>query len=245
MPEEINRLVTDALADMLFTPSEDADENLLREGVPAEKIKLVGNIMIDTLVVNIERARRLKAYEKFGVKERSYALVTLHRPSNVDNETALSFIMESLIRLSGELPTIFSVHPRTKKQLVSFGLWERVNSLPALKISEPLSYHDSIGLIDRARFVLTDSGGIQEETTFMGIPCLTLRPNTERPITVTHGTNKLTSLETLEDDLKNVLNGHYKRGSVPELWDGLTGERIIKVLTDEAPSQVARFEHIS
>ena len=233
MPEEINRLVTDVLADLLFTPSEDADENLLREGISADKIKRVGNIMIDTLVSNLDIARQRKPYEKFGLKEKSYALVTLHRPSNVDNDHSFSYVIECLIRLSQKLPVIFPAHPRTKKQLISFGLWEQVNSAPFLKLSEPLSYHDSIGLIDKARFVLTDSGGLQEETTYLNIPCLTLRPNTERPITISQGTNKLTSLDILEQDLSNLINGYHPNGKIPELWDGKTGERIVEVLLQQ------------
>lgn len=234
MPEEINRLVTDALADLLFTPSEDADENLLHEGISANKIKRVGNIMIDTLLANLDKARQRQMYDKFGLKENKYAYVTLHRPSNVDDNFNLSQIMKCLIKLSDDLPVIFPVHPRTKKQLILSGLWERTNNIiPRLILTEPLSYHDSISLIDKARFVLTDSGGIQEETTFLKIPCLTLRPNTERPITISQGTNKLTSLDTLKKDIGQILNGNNKQGKIPELWDDMTGERIIKILLQQ------------
>lgn len=231
MPEEINRIVTDSIADLLLTPSEDGDANLIREGIPKERIKRVGNIMIDTLAVNLEKARQLRPGDQFGVKEENYVFVTLHRPSNVDNKSSLSVIIDRLVKLAEKIPVIFAMHPRTKKNLQQFGLDQAMNG-SGLMISSPLGYHDTIGLVDKARFVLTDSGGLQEETTFLGIPCLTLRPNTERPITITNGTNQLTSLGSLEKDIANLLNGKGKKGSIPELWDGHTAERIIKILAD-------------
>jgi UDP-N-acetylglucosamine 2-epimerase (non-hydrolysing) len=230
MPEEINRIVTDALSDFLFTPSVDADENLLKEGIPATKIKRVGNIMIDTLVAHLDKARQCKSYDRFEVKEKAYAFVTLHRPSNVDDKVSLSSVMECLVQLSKRLPVIFPVHPRTRKRLTQFGLWKETNDTKKLILCDPLGYYETIGLVDKARFVLTDSGGLQEETTFLKIPCLTLRPNTERPITITLGTNKLTSLETLTDDVAYVLNGYRPAGRIPELWDGKTAERIVEIL---------------
>jgi len=230
MPEEINRLVTDALSDLLFTPSEDADENLLREGISVDKIKRVGNIMIDTLVAHLERARQGRPYNRFGLRENNYVFVTLHRPSNVDDERSILQIMDCLINLSKKLPVMFPVHPRTRKNLVQFGLMEESNNSKKLMLCEPLGYHETIGLVDKARFVLTDSGGLQEETTFLGIPCLTLRPNTERPITISQGTNKLTSLDALEQDFNDVLNGCHPVGRIPELWDGKTAQRIIDIL---------------
>ena len=230
MPEEINRLVTDAIADLLFTPSEDADENLLREGIPDAKIKRVGNIMIDTLVSHLDKARQQKPCRRFNLKDKEYVFVTLHRPSNVDNERSLSGLMGSLMRLSERLPILFPVHPRTKNKLVEFGLMEKTNPYKKFKLCEPLAYHDTIGLVDNARFVLTDSGGLQEETTFLRIPCLTLRPNTERPITIHQGTNKLTSLDILEKDFTDVLNGSHPVGHIPELWDGQTANRIVAYL---------------
>ena len=233
MPEEINRLVTDVLACLLFTPSEDADENLLREGVLPDKIKRVGNVMIDTLILNLEKARECRTYEKFDLKENHYAFVTLHRPSNVDDKHTLSHIIGSLEKLSKDLPVIFPVHPRTKKQLISFSLWDRANKIYGLHLIDSLGYHDSICLVDNSRFVLTDSGGLQEETTFLKIPCLTLRPNTERPITIRQGTNRLTSLETLERDFDNLLNSYHPIGKIPELWDGKTAQRIVEVLVSQ------------
>ena len=223
-------IVTDALSDLLFTPSEDADENLLREGIPLLKIKRVGNIMIDTLVVQLDKTRHCKSYGRFGLKPKEYVFVTLHRPSNVDNKTSLSIIMECLTRLSENLPIVLPAHPRTRKTLMEFGLWQESNNSRRLILCEPLGYRETISLADKAQFVLTDSGGVQEETTFLKIPCLTLRPNTERPITITQGTNKLTSLETLEQDFDCVLNGYRPSGRIPDLWDGKTAERIIEIL---------------
>jgi UDP-N-acetylglucosamine 2-epimerase (non-hydrolysing) len=232
MPEEINRIVTDSIADLLFTPSEDGDENLIREGVPKERIRRVGNIMIDTLAVNLEKARQRRPGDQFEVKEENYVFVTLHRPSNVDNKHSLSIIIDRLVKLAEKIPVIFAMHPRTKKNLQQFGLDRAING-SGLIISSPLGYHDTIGLLDKARFVLTDSGGLQEETTFLGIPCLTLRPNTERPITIINGTNQLTSLDSLEKDIANLLNGKGKKGVIPELWDGHTAERIIEILKEK------------
>ncbi|OGL43447.1 MAG: UDP-N-acetylglucosamine 2-epimerase [Candidatus Schekmanbacteria bacterium RBG_16_38_10] len=230
MPEEINRLVTDALSDFLFTPSEDADENLLREGILPEKIIRVGNVMIDTLASNLGKLQANLQCEKYGLREKQYAFVTLHRPGNVDDESKLSHIVDCLIRVSNKLDIIFPVHPRTKKQMELFHIWEKAKGIPRLVLTEPLGYLDTIGLVNSARFVLTDSGGLQEETTFLKIPCLTLRPNTERPITISKGTNKLTSVQTLEQDISHVLSGFSPPDVVPELWDGLTGERIIQAL---------------
>ncbi len=230
MPEEINRLVTDALADLLFTPSEDADQNLLREGIPGDKIKRVGNIMIDTLILNLEKARALEPYSHYGLEEKKYVFVTLHRPSNVDSQNSLSTIIGQLILLSQSLPVIFPLHPRTEKNLIQYGLLPASNQYLNLKLCKPVGYFESIGLADKARFVLTDSGGLQEETTFLKVPCLTLRPNTERPITITLGTNKLTSLNNLQDDITQILNGNHQQGEIPELWDGRTSERILNIL---------------
>src|SRR5258708_1989102 len=203
MPEEINRLVTDALADLLLTPSEDANENLRREGVPGEKIKLVGNIMIDSLIENVEKARQSSTLQNLGLDGKPFVYVTLHRPSNVDHKENLDRIIAELTRLSHELPVVFPMHPRTRKMLSQFGI--SVEQFNGFKILDSIGYHDSLYLTERARFVLTDSGGLQEESTFFRTPCLTLRPNTERPITISVGSNKLTSPAVLRSDIDHVL----------------------------------------
>lgn len=231
MPEEINRLVTDALADLLLTPSRDADKNLLREGVSKEKIKFVGNIMIDTLLRHTEKARALKPQKKYNLEDEQYVFVTLHRPSNVDEKKSLTTIIRHLTNLSKKIPVFFPMHPRTRKNLIAFGLQDKIAKTKNMIITDPIGYHETIGLIDKSAFVLTDSGGLQEETTVLGIPCLTLRPNTERPVTVTHGTNKLTTLKSLSEDMKMLFVGKNKRRRIPPLWDGKTAERIIKILT--------------
>ncbi|SHG03430.1 UDP-N-acetylglucosamine 2-epimerase (non-hydrolysing) [Desulfacinum infernum DSM 9756] len=228
MPEEINRLVTDVLADLLLTPSPDADENLLREGVPPERIRRVGNIMIDTLVANLPRARARRTHDRLGLEAGRYAYVTLHRPSNVDRPDSLEAILGNLIRLSRDLPVVFPVHPRTQKSLEAFGL-DGVTS-PGLRKIPPVGYHDSLCLTENARLVLTDSGGLQEESTYFRTPCLTLRPNTERPVTVTEGSNRLTSLQSLAGDIQAVLDGPRRLGRVPDLWDGRTADRILTAL---------------
>ena len=227
MPEEINRLVTDALANLLLTPSPDADENLLREGIPREKIRRVGNVMIDTLIDNLDKARELRATDRFELKEHRYVFVTLHRPSNVDNEKTFTSIMGALAGLSERMDVIFPVHPRTRKQMVSFGILEKAKQSPRLMITDPMNYLDTICLVEKARFVITDSGGLQEETTYLKIPCLTVRPNTERPITISQGTNKLTSLKNLSMDIDQLLNGNSQRSQIPVMWDGKAGGRVI------------------
>lgn len=227
MPEEINRIVTDVLADLLFTPSSDADENLRREGMNEGKIKRVGNIMIDTLVMNMEKALGEKTHIQMGLREKGFIYVTLHRPSNVDHQGIFGRIVNELKYLSGEIPILFSVHPRTKKRLVEFDLIGKLNGFPHILLKEPLGYHDSICLTMNAKFVLTDSGGLQEETTYLKIPCLTLRSCTERPITIQEGTNKLTDIDRFRKDAADILKGNIKEGKIPELWDGKTAERIV------------------
>jgi UDP-N-acetylglucosamine 2-epimerase (non-hydrolysing) len=223
MPEEINRLVTDQLSQLLFTPSSDADANLLREGIAAEQIYLVGNVMIDTLISLLPRAMETK---KNGFPT-SYALLTLHRPANVDDHEVLSQILTSVLGVSKDLPVIFPVHPRTRRKISQFGL-----TTSGMHLCDPVSYLEFLALQARAAVVLTDSGGIQEETTYLGIPCLTLRPNTERPITVEMGTNILigSDMQKLRVELSNILDGRVKKGSVPPLWDGHAGQRIASIL---------------
>lgn len=228
MPEEINRLVTDALADLLLTPSPDADENLRREGAAPEKIRCVGNIMIDTLTANLEKARSRRTYERFHLEPGRFVYVTLHRPSNVDDRDALSGIMGDLWRLSRSFPVVFPIHPRTRKNMAAFGI--SVAAAAALHLVDPVGYHDSLCLAENARFVLTDSGGLQEETTFFRTPCLTLRPNTERPVTVTQGSNRLTAPDRLWKDIESVLNAPERLGRAPDLWDGRTAERVLDEL---------------
>jgi UDP-N-acetylglucosamine 2-epimerase (non-hydrolysing) len=223
MPEEINRIVTDGIADLLFTPSEDGDVNLQREGIPPEKIYRVGNVMIDSLVQFLPAAMRCS---KNGLPER-YALVTLHRPSNVDDSVSLRSILQALLEVSEQLEVFFPVHPRTRQRIEQFGINVRM-----LHLLEPVPYIEFLSLQRQAAVVITDSGGIQEETTYLGVPCLTLRSNTERPVTVTLGTNVLVGqdLVLLNSELARILEGRARKGSIPPLWDGHASERIAKVL---------------
>jgi UDP-N-acetylglucosamine 2-epimerase (non-hydrolysing) len=228
MPEEINRVVTDALADLLFAPSEDAMKNLSREGVPGARMRLVGNIMIDSLVANLPKAKQSTALERFSVEPHSFIYVTLHRPANVDSRSNLTAIAAELKKLSHKLPVVFPVHPRTRKMFSEFGL--DLAGHNGFRLAEPIGYHDSIWLTQNARIVLTDSGGLQEEATYFQTPCLTLRPNTERPVTIDVGSNRLTKVDTLSADLGNVLSQARRLGSIPPLWDGKTSERIVDAL---------------
>lgn len=223
MPEEINRLVTDQLADVLYTPSEDGDVNLRREGVPPEKIFRVGNVMIDSLVKLLPVAQR---QSPDGLPQR-YAVVTLHRPANVDDGDVLKGILQSLLDVNRELAIVFPAHPRTRRRIAEFELTAR-----QLRVLEPLPYVDFLALQARATVVITDSGGIQEETTYLGVPCLTLRTNTERPITVSLGTNVLVGSDPdkLRSELALILAGKGKTGTVPPLWDGKAGERIAALI---------------
>jgi len=228
MPEEINRIVTDALADLLLTPSEDADENLRREGVSPARIHRVGNVMIDSLLAARDQAARLPALAQLGLSPRAYAVCTLHRPSNVDDPEVLGGLIGALGDLSRELPVIFPVHPRTRKVIAGAGLSEAAARHPALRLVEPMGYLEFLALTSQARLVLTDSGGLQEETTALGVPCLTLRENTERPITVSVGTNLVVGNDParVRAEAQKILGGAGKRGRIPELWDGHTAERI-------------------
>ncbi len=228
MPEEINRLVTDAVSDLLFATSPDAVDNLVAEGVAREKIHLVGNPMIDTLRRHVEAARARDTARRFGLTPRGYALVTLHRPSNVDEPGSLNAILEALNALAVRLPVLFPVHPRTHARMEGIGF----APAPLLTLTEPLGYLDFLGLLDAARLVITDSGGIQEETTALGVPCLTLRANTERPITITEGTNRLlgTEASAILPAARELLDGEPPEPRCPALWDGLAGERIARTL---------------
>src|SRR5256886_558985 len=225
MPEEINRLDTDQLSEILFTPSADGDTNLLREGIAREKIHFVGNVMIDTLVRLLPLATQAK---KNGLP-RQYALVTLHRPANVYDPQMLRKILISMLALNKDLPVIFPLHPRTRQAIRQFGL-----ETDGIRMTDPVSYLEFLALQSRATVVITDSGGIQEETTYLGIPCLTARANTERPVTVEIGTKLLigVDMEQLRTESLNVVNGCGKKGSVPPLWDGHASERIASILTN-------------
>lgn len=226
MPEEINRLVTDAIADILWTPSPDGDANLLREGVAPEKIERVGNIMIDSLEMMRPRILAENAAARYGLEKGGYGVVTLHRPSNVDHPETLAKLCAALKRLAARIPLVFPVHPRTRKNLESFGLLADLAAAPGIHLDEPVSYVPFMSLVFNCRLVITDSGGVQEETTYLGIPCLTLRPNTERPITVTEGTNRLCTPEDVEKRAEEALADRLQPRR-PELWDGKTAERVV------------------
>jgi UDP-N-acetylglucosamine 2-epimerase (non-hydrolysing) len=226
MPEEINRLVTDTLADILWTPSPDADENLIAEGVAPEKITRVGNIMIDSYELMRERIQASGERNKLGYAERGYGVVTLHRPSNVDTRAPLAALVAQLTDIAAKLPLVFPVHPRTRKNVEAFGLWRELAEAPGLQVIEPLGYVDFMNLVCGARLAITDSGGIQEETTYLDIPCLTLRTTTERPITITEGTNRLVTTADLARTVDEVLDGHWTHGRKPALWDGHTAARV-------------------
>jgi UDP-N-acetylglucosamine 2-epimerase (non-hydrolysing) len=230
MPEEINRLITDALADLLWTPSEDADQNLTREGVDPKRICRVGNIMIDALEMMRSVVEARHAYQRYGLKPREYAVMTLHRPANVDSPEQLRRIVGAIQRMAEKLPIFFPVHPRTRQRLQEAGWWSSLLACRQVKMIDPLGYCDFMSLIFHCRLVITDSGGLQEETTYLGIPCLTLRENTERPITVTHGTNKLVTIEDLEENFTRALRGNWKKGTIPAMWDGRTAERVVTSL---------------
>lgn len=228
MPEEINRLVTDSLADILWTPSPDADENLMREGVSPKKICRVGNIMIDSLEMLRWRIERERTFDAFNLKPHTYGLVTLHRPSNVDNPEDLCKLMEALVAIATKLPLVFPVHPRTAKSLERCGLQSLVVGSQGLHLTPPLSYIPFMSLVFHCAVAITDSGGLQEETTYLGIPCLTLRPNTERPITIQQGTNSLCTVDALQARVDTLLSNGNESSRIPELWDGNTSARVIQ-----------------
>jgi UDP-N-acetylglucosamine 2-epimerase (non-hydrolysing) len=268
MPEEINRLLTDAISDYLFTPSPEGDENLAKEGVPAEKIFLVGDIMVDSLLFHLQQAKQTNILVRLGLKTQSsllspqssplsYALMTLHRPANVDDKQALERIVRGLLEVSAHFPILFPVHPRTAKQVKAFGMESsfQFHSSPDIKPEEyfeggslkrkihcfdPLGYLDFLNLMAHAKVVLTDSGGIQEETTILNIPCITLRDTTERPITLTDGTNVLVhnDPEKIVAEVKKVLDGQTRVSQCPSLWDGHTAERIVAVLASHGTDRI-------
>jgi UDP-N-acetylglucosamine 2-epimerase (non-hydrolysing) len=227
MPEELNRIVTDALSDRLFVSEPSGVTNLKREGIDEKRIALAGNVMIDTLLENLDRARSARAWERFDLKPHSFALATLHRPSNVDGRENLASILTAFAQISEKLPVLFAVHPRTRKRIDEFGLIALLAE-SRVRIVEPLGYLDTISLIEAARLVLTDSGGMQEETTALCVPCLTLRENTERPITLEVGSSRLVGSQcaAIVAAADEALAGPLRCGKVPELWDGKAAERI-------------------
>ena len=239
MPEEINRIVTDQLSDLLFTTERSAANTLRQEGIPDSRIRFVGNVMIDTLFQLREQARHSEILRRLALAPREYALSTLHRPSNVDTLAAAENTVEAIRVLARALPVVLPMHPRTRAKLEQFGLFESIVAA-GVKVIEPQGYLDFLCLTDHARVVFTDSGGIQEETTALGVPCLTFRENTERPITVTDGTNQLlgTDPRRLERALSELLNGNARPAKVPELWDGHAAERILDAI---APGNAARL----
>ncbi len=236
MPEEINRLVTDAIADVLWTPSPDADEHLRREGVAPEKIDFIGNIMIDSYELQRARIEADGTRERLGLKPGEYGIVTLHRPSNVDDRAKLTLLMQQLRATAERIPLVFAVHPRTRKRLQDFDLLAQHDSAaqPALRLIDPLGYIPFMNLASAARLAITDSGGLQEETTYLGIPCLTLRENTERPITVAEGSNRLVRADTLLENVKAALEGRWQTGHRPQLWDGKAAQRAVEALRRRA-----------
>jgi UDP-N-acetylglucosamine 2-epimerase (non-hydrolysing) len=228
MPEEINRLVTDMLADILWTPSPDGDDNLIREGVPKSKIHRVGNIMIDSLEMVREKIQDETTTRDLRLENRRFAVVTLHRPSNVDAPNKLKELCETLVAMSKKIPLVFPVHPRTRKNIQKAGLNGSLSVGRRLLLLEPLSYRRFMNLVFNCRLAITDSGGIQEETTYLGIPCLTLRPNTERPITITRGTNQLCEADDLLQRVEGVLSSPEKAPPKIELWDGRAAARVVQ-----------------
>jgi UDP-N-acetylglucosamine 2-epimerase (non-hydrolysing) len=226
MPEEINRVLTDRLSDLLFTPSRDGDENLRQEGIEPSRVHFVGNVMIDSLNAALPRARESRIHDRLEISRKGYALATLHRPANVDEPAALSRLLSALAAVAAQIPVVFPIHPRTRSRLPA-GF-----AAKGIKLVEPLGYLDFLALTADARLVMTDSGGIQEETTALGVPCLTLRENTERPVTVDVGTNQLVGTDPAKAAVaaREVLAGRARQGSLPELWDGRAAERVADVL---------------
>lgn len=230
MPEEINRVITDHLSDLLFTTEESANVNLRNEGIHEAKIHFVGNCMVDTLLRHVERAVEQSPWEKQGIQPGQYALLTLHRPSNVDSQDTLTELMRTIGELPMEVPILFPVHPRTRERLAHWGIELKSH----IRLCEPMPYLTFLGLMAKAAYVLTDSGGIQEETTILNIPCLTLRWNTERPVTIEKGTNRLVGSDSqqIRENVDTILAGRWPSGDKPPLWDGRAYERIVDVIQD-------------
>jgi len=240
MPEELNRLMTDAISDYLLIPSTDGETNLLNEGADRSKIFFVGNIMIDSLIQYKVRSDNSEILNKLDLKSENgdveeYVLITMHRPSNVDNKESLKILLETFQKLGDEIKLVFPIHPRAMKNIQLHGLEEDFLNIDNLLLIEPVGYYDFMKLQMEAKFILTDSGGIQEETTYFGIPCLTVRPNTERPVTITEGTNELVELsaDVILEKSRKILGGNYKKGSIPQYWDGHTADRIVQIFREK------------
>ena len=237
MPEEINRLVTDVISDYLFVTEKSGLDNLKREGIPDEKVHFVGHVMIDSLIHFAEKAKHSAIMEELKVLPQDYALVTLHRPSNVDGKESFTRLLDAFSEIEKNLKIIFPIHPRSLKMIEQFGLQEKVDNMKNLHLLKPLGYLDFMKLMHNAKLLLTDSGGIQEETTYLGIPCLTMRENTERPVTVEIGTNVIVGSDTelIIKEVRKIINGEAKKGEIPELWDGKAAERIVAILAQTTP----------
>jgi len=234
MPEEINRIVTDAIADVLWTPSPDADRNLAAEGVPPERITRIGNIMMDSYELMRPAIEASGMTAELGLAPEGFGVVTLHRPSNVDDAETLGVLVDEIGAVARRIPLVFPLHPRTRARLEAYSLMDKARSTPGLILIDPLSYIPFMGLVCQARFVVTDSGGLQEETTYLGRPCLTVRPNTERPITVEQGTNRLVRPDALSAEVDEILSGRRVEGRRPDLWDGKAAERAVRDLARRA-----------
>jgi UDP-N-acetylglucosamine 2-epimerase (non-hydrolysing) len=235
MPEEINRILTDAISDLLFVTEQSGLDNLKNEGIDQSKIFMVGNVMIDSLVYFLDKSKRSDIKLKLNVEELPYALVTLHRPSNVDSKENFERLLTAFEHIEKDLKIIFPVHPRTRKMIREFNLDTRIQNMNSLLVIDPLGYLDFLNLMQNARFILTDSGGIQEETTYLGIPCITMRENTERPVTVELGTNILVGSDTdmIIRNSNMIINNKQKKGSIPPYWDGETAGRIVDILIEK------------
>ena len=235
MPEEINRLLTDHISNYLFATEKSAVKNLIQEGISRQKIYLVGNVMIDTLFKLKTKSKKSKVFEELKLKKKEYAVLTLHRPENIDDKKIFNDLIETVRKIQGKIKIIWPVHPRVKKQLRKFNFFNKIKKIENLFLTEPLGYLEMLALNNQAKFILTDSGGLQEESTILGVPCLTLRQNTERPVTVEVGTNIVvgTDRDKILRETNNILAGQSKKGKCPKYWDGKTSQRIVKILLKE------------
>lgn len=231
MPEEINRVITDAICDMLLVSEPSGVKNLQKEGHAEESIHLVGNVMIDTLLTQVDRAKQMGTTDRLGLSKGDYGVITLHRPSNVDDAEVLGGLIDVFVEISSEMKFVFPIHPRTKARLEAFDLEKKLHECDGIECLEPIGYLDFLNLTSQAKVIVTDSGGLQEESTALGVPCLTMRSNTERPVTVDEGTSTLigSSAADLRAYLRQVIDGTYKSGQCPPLWDGKAAERIVEI----------------